>query len=308
MARILVFENSRVQRERSFEKNLDSKRDGLKLTRNGMLRSATLTAVGSLAAGVAHEINNPTGFVSSNLFTLARYIDDFKAILDAYAQLKLELAGIPDGQPLPCSVIERCRAINVLEREIDLAFVLEDSRQLIGESKAGTQRIQKIVSDLMNLGLPDFGTREAIDINSCVESALTSVFNEINCTADISKDFAELPKVVGCPKAIWRVLSNVLTNAAQAVEGQGTIRITTRTQPEGVQIKIEDTGIGIARDKLGRIFDPFFTTRQVGHGTGLGLSTVYHTIQCHGGHIEVSSQVDVGTTFIIHLPFHPPES
>jgi signal transduction histidine kinase len=279
-----------------------------KSVRDGMLRSETLAAVGSLAAGVAHEINNPTGFVSSNLFTLARYIDDFKAVLDAYAHLKRALAGISDGQPLSSSVIRHCREISVLEREIDLTFVMGDSLQLIAESKAGIQRIQKIVSSLMDLVHSDYGVLEAIDINSYIESALISVLKEINCTPVILKDFSELPEVMGYPKAICQVLSNVLINAAQAVEDKGAIRITTRTQPEGVLIKIEDTGIGIARDKLGRIFDPFFTTREVGQGTGLGLSVVYNAIQCHGGNIEVSSRVGVGTTFIIHLPFHPPES
>lgn len=276
-------------------------------TQNRILQSEKMAAVGYLAAGLAHEINNPTAFVSSNLFTLARYIDGFKAMLEAYAQLKEALVGMMTLRRLPSPVKQRCRAIADMEKEIDLEFVLEDSRQLIFESKEGTQRIQKIISKLKDFAQPGQGPLEEIDINSCVDSALSLVLNEISNKPEILKDFSELPKVKGYPQSIWLVFVNLLFNAAQAVEGQGNISIATRTRPEGVQIQIQDTGVGIAQETLGRIFDPFFTTKPVGQGTGLGLSMAYNAIEKHGGYIEVSSQVGVGSTFIVHLPFRPPE-
>ncbi len=272
-----------------------------------ILQSEKMAAVGYLAAGLAHEINNPTAFVSSNLFTLARYIDGFKAMLDAYAQLKEALFGMMTVRRLPSPLKQRCQAIADMEKEFDLDFVLEDSRQLIFESKEGTQRIQKIVSNLKDFAQPGHGPLEEIDINACVESALSLVLNEINNKPEIFRDFSELPKVKGYPQSIWLVFVNLLFNAAQAIEGQGSISIATRTRPEGVQIQIQDTGVGIAQEMLGRIFDPFFTTKPVGQGTGLGLSMAYNAIGKHGGYIEVSSQVGVGSTFIVDLPFRPPE-
>jgi len=290
-----------------FKEKLEVPPEELKHTQARIIQAEKMAAVGYLAAGLAHEINNPTAFVSSNLFTLAKYIDDFKAILDAYAQLKQELVGTMAVQPLPSPVMQRCQAIKDLEKEFDLEYVLEDSRQLICESKEGTRRIQKIVSDLKEFAEPGHGALEEIDINSCVESALSLALKESNNTPEIIKDFSELLKVKGYPQAIWLVFVNLLVNAFQATDGQGSISITTRTRPQGVQIQIQDTGIGIAQDMLEKIFDPFFTTKQVGQGTGLGLSMAYNAIKRHGGQIEVSSQVGVGTTFIIDLPSIPPE-
>lgn len=276
-------------------------------TRARVLQSEKMAAVGYLAAGLAYEINNPTAFVSGNPFTLARYIDDFKAILDAYARLKQELVGMMTTQHLPFSVKEGFQTKSNLEKELDLEFVLEDSRQLIFESKEGTQRIQRIVSNLKDFAQPGHGPLEEIDINACLESALRFVLNEIDAKPEVFEDFSELPKVKGYPQSIWLVFVNLLLNAAQAVKGQGNISIATLTRPAGVQIRIQDTGIGIAQEMLGSIFDPFFTTKPVGQGTGLGLSMAYNAIEIHGGHIKVTSQVGAGTTIILNLPLSPPE-
>jgi two-component system, NtrC family, sensor kinase len=278
----------------------------MKQTPSDLILREKLAAVGRLAAGIAHEINNPAAFVSSNLYSLARYLDDLKTLLDGHAQLKQELDGVMAGQPLPSTVIQRCQALAVLEKEIDLEFVLEDSRQLISESKEGTRRIQRIVSDLMEFTQPGHDALEEIDINASLESALNRVWNEIQDRAEVFKDFAELPRVKGYPQLLKQVFYNLLVNAAQAIEGQGKISITTRQRPQRVQIQIQDTGMGIAREILGRIFDPFFTTKQVGQGVGLGLWMVHTAIIKHGGAIDVASQIGVGTTFIIDLLISPP--
>ena len=301
--------DERIQAEKALKQSkerLEQTLEELGRTQAQMLQSEKMASVGFLAAGVAHEINNPNGFVSSNLFTLAQYLDDLKTILAAYAQLKLEVDGVPVGQTLPSAVKQHCQAITILEKEMDLGFVLEDSQQLISQSKEGTDRIQKIVSDLKVFAHSGCGAFEEIDINAGLESALNLVWNEIKYKADVSRDFAELPKVTGDPQIISQVFVNLLINAVQAIEDKGRISIATRAQPESVQIQIQDTGSGIPQDALGKIFDPFFTTKQVGQGTGLGLNMVYNAIKKHGGEIEVTSQVGIGTTFIVELPISPP--
>jgi signal transduction histidine kinase len=303
--------DERIQTEKALKQSkqkLEKTLEDLGQSQSQVLLSEKMASVGYLAAGMAHEINNPNGFVSSNLFTLAQYLEDFKTILEAYTQLKQELDGVLAGQPLPYGVKERCQAITILEKEMDLGFVLEDSQELISQSKEGTSRIQKIVSDLMEFAHLGHDVLEKIDINASLASALKLIWNGIRYKAEVSMDFAELPKVTGYPQIISQVFINLLLNAAQAIEGKGKISITTRARPKGVQIQIQDTGSGIPREILGRIFDPFFTTKQVGQGTGLGLNMVYNAIKKHDGDIEVTSQVGIGTTFTVDLPINPPEN
>ena len=268
-----------------------------------LLQSEKMASIGKLAAGVAHEINNPTGFVSSNLKTLSDYIEDIIGLFKEYRKLisKLKKNSGTSGPPLP-EISEQVKRIVALEKEVDLDFVLKDIFELIDESKEGTERIKKIVQDLKDFAHPGQDKPKFADINQNMDSTVNVVWNELKYRADVSKDYGDLPQVQCYPQLLNQVFMNLLINAAQSIEKRGEINIKTRADNGYVEIKISDTGSGIPKENLYRIFDPFFTTKDVGKGTGLGLNVAYNIIKKHHGKIDVKSAVGKGTTFTIKIP------
>jgi signal transduction histidine kinase len=276
----------------------------LKDSQAQVLQSEKMASVGQLAAGVAHEINNPTGFVSSNLKTLAEYQEDIAGIITEYRGL-FNLLRQEEQEKLWSKLPTLIRKITELEDELDIDFILNDVPDLIRESHEGAERIKKIVMDLKDFAHPGEDTMQTADINHCIESTLNVIWNELKYKAEVIRDFDALPMVVCFPQQLNQVFMNILVNAAQAMEEKGEILISTRGVNGNAEIAIRDNGPGIPEENLSQIFDPFFTTKDVGKGTGLGLNIVYNIVKKHDGSIDVKSRVGEGTTFTIRIPFEP---
>lgn len=250
-----------------------------------------MASVGQLAAGVAHEINNPMGFISSNLTSLAKYI----AKLKAFEAALMERAGVTGDTALVAE-------LSGIKKTMKIDFVLEDMESLLAESLDGAERVRRIVQDLKSFSHVDEADLKAVSINENLDSTLNIVRNEIKYVADVVKEYAELSPVTCRPQQINQVFMNLLVNAAHAIEGHGVITVRTWQENQHVYVSIQDTGKGIAPENLTRIFEPFFTTKPVGKGTGLGLSICYDIIHKHGGDIHVTSELGTGTTFVVKLP------
>jgi two-component system, NtrC family, sensor kinase len=286
--RNLAEANKALKAERERQEELIGK---LAQAQSQLLQSEKLAAIGQLAAGVAHEINNPVGFVNSNLGTLKRYIDHLLATLAAYEAAEGEL------------LIETRTTLMELKQRVDLAFLREDVGTLITESTDGLQRVTRIVQDLKDFSHVDASTMQWADLEHGLDSTLNVAWNELKYKAEVVKEYGGIPEVECIASQINQVFMNLLVNAAQAIAERGTITIrTAREGDDHVRIEVSDTGCGICPENLKKIFDPFFTTKPVGKGTGLGLSLAYGIIRKHGGKIEVSSELGVGTTFKITLP------
>ncbi len=255
-------------------------------------QSERMASIGRLAAGVAHEINNPIGFVYSNLGTLERYVQDTLGMIDLYEQAESSITD-PEVQA----------RLDAAKARLDMAFLKADLRALMDESRDGITRVKKIVQSLK-----DFSHVDASDewnfsnLHSGIESTLNIVNNEIKYKAEVVKEYGELPEVECLSSQLNQVFMNLLVNAAHAIEERGTITIRTGRQAEEVWVEVADTGKGIAPEHLKNIFDPFFTTKPIGKGTGLGLSLSYGIMQKHHGRIEVQSEVGKGTAFRVWVP------
>lgn len=267
-----------------------------------LVHSEKLASVGQLAAGVAHEINNPTGFVRGNLETQRKYINDLNSILLAYAQLENDLTQLDPQRP-------SLHAIAELKSKIDLDYILEDLTDLTEESLDGATRIQNIVQDLKSFSRIDNQGNQVVDLNQeVIETSLRLVSSEIKYKCDIKKDLEPLPAIACKPGEISQVIMNLLINACDAIEETGTICIASYASENSVYVDVSDTGAGISDEELLKLFDPFYTTKDIGKGTGLGLSICQAIIQRHGGEIHVRSNIGVGTTFTICLPITTQES
>jgi signal transduction histidine kinase len=258
-----------------------------------IVQSEKLASIGQLAAGVAHEINNPIGFVFSNFGSLEDYLARLFRMLAAYRQEEEALAGTP-------AALRLAR----LRDEIELDYLREDIPALMSESKDGIRRVRKIVQDLKDFSHVDTRQEwETVNLHAGLDSTLNIVGNEIKYKADVIRDYGALPDVECLPNELNQVFMNLLVNAAHALgDGRGTITVRTRQVTTEAWVEVADSGSGIAPADLKRIFDPFFTTKPVGKGTGLGLSLSYGIIKKHGGRIEVNSELGVGTTFRVCVP------
>lgn len=263
-----------------------------------LVRSEKLASVGQLAAGVAHEINNPISFITSNLGTLKSYVEVMAQLTAGYRSY-LKCAKQGSVQP---DILEKMHQLE--EEEEDIEFVLEDIEGLLTDSIEGSKRIKDIVQGLMSFSRVDDAQVSNEDIHEGINSTLKVVANEIKYNCEVIKNFGVLP-LVSCNLAqVNQVFMNLIVNAAQAMESQGTITITTKIDGANAVLEFRDNASGIPANKIGSIFDPFFTTKPIGSGTGLGLSISYGIIQRHGGTIEVDSEVGVGTTFSVRLPLN----
>lgn len=297
--------NSRLvdQKTQIEEKNkkLEQTLKKLEETQAQILQSEKMASIGQLAAGVAHEINNPTGFVSSNLKTLIDYQKDLNDLVKMYRGFLSNLNEKWEGRA-PETVMAEVEKIAAHEEEVDIEFVQEDIMDLINDCREGTDRIKKIVIDLKDFAHPGEDRIQSTDINKGLESTLNVVNNEIKYVATVKKDFGDISPVDAYPQQLNQVFMNILVNAAQAIEVKGEISIKTRDVDGFVKITLSDTGSGISKENLSKIFDPFFTTKDVGKGTGLGMNIAYNIINKHNGTISVESEVGKGTTFTILLP------
>ena len=263
-----------------------------------LLQSEKLAVIGQLAAGVAHEINNPVGFVLSNMGTLAEYADSLVNLLSAYKNFEdCVQSGVPE------KVFQALESLRQQKEAIDLDFILEDLESLVAESADGAERVGRIVQNLRDFSHLDRQQRMPTDINAGIDSTLNIIWNELKYKVQIEKDYGDFPEVVCFPMELNQVFMNLLMNSAQAIEDRGTIAIKTYRQEDFVYVAISDTGNGMSPEVQQRIFEPFFTTKEVGEGTGLGLS-MCHTIIAdkHGGEITCESERGKGTTFTLKIP------
>ncbi len=279
----LRLSNDALQTEISERKHLESQ----------LVQSEKLASIGQLAAGVAHEINNPISFVISNLGALAEYHTAMFSMLAAHEEAQSSI-----GSP------ETVARLAGLRKSLALDLCQEDLPVLMRETRDGVVRVQQIVRDLKDFSrVDDSHDWQWTDVHQGIDSTLALVASEVKPKADVVKEYGALPNVECLPSQINQVVMSLLRNAAQAIGGdRGQITVRTGVDDQHVWIEIDDTGSGIAAKNLPRIFDPFFTTKPVGQGRGLGLSLSYGIVQAHRGRIDVRSEVGKGSAFRVLLP------
>jgi two-component system NtrC family sensor kinase len=255
-----------------------------------VLQVEKMASLGQLAAGVAHELNNPAGFIYSNIDLLKEHIERLKRCLSDY-----------DDVELPPEAAARIAAI---KKEIDYDNIVADLASILSDCHIGAERIRDVVQNLRLFSRLDEAAVKRVDLNEGIESTVRLLSGYYKSgSISLIRDYGEIPQVNCYAAQLNQVWMNLLVNATQAMgESRGEVRITTRCEGRTVIVSISDTGPGIAPEQLKKIFDPFFTTKPIGEGTGLGLSISHGIIERHGGKIEVESTPGQGTTFTVSLP------
>jgi signal transduction histidine kinase len=269
----------------------------LRSAQDQLLQSERLASIGQLAAGVAHEINNPIGYVFSNFGTLEAYLERLFEMLEAYEEAEAALAG---------SII--AIKLETLRARVELDFLKQDIPMLMSESKEGLSRVRKIVQYLKEFSRVDTHQEWVwASLHHGIDSTLNIVANEIKYRADVRREYGALPEIECLPSELNQVFLNLLVNAAQAIgPARGLIVVRSGDAGDEVWVEVEDDGGGIAPEHLPHVFDPFFTTKPVGRGTGLGLSLSYGIVQKHHGRIDVRSEPGRGSCFRVTLPVRRP--
>ncbi|MGX5172997.1 sensor histidine kinase [Aliikangiella sp. IMCC44653] len=263
----------------------------LKAAQSQLVHSEKMASVGQLAAGVAHEINNPLGYVNSNLNSLKEYVKDLGIFI----------------RELEAGIIEQAEETSVkllssLKEKHDIEFILTDTDELVSESIFGMDKVKKIIQSLKNFTHAGEEMKQLTDINQCIDETIRIVWNEIKYHCEIDKQFGEVPEIYCYPSQLNQVFMNLMINAGHAIKENGLIKVSTEADEDWITIRFQDNGSGIDKKNLSQLFNPFFTTKPVGEGTGLGLSISYGIIENHQGTIQVESEVGAGTCFIIKLP------
>lgn len=259
-----------------------------------VVQQEKMASIGLLAAGVAHEINNPIGYITSNLNSLSKYTDKLVHFIEA------------QNSALDQSVDTPAKAeVSELRKQIKLDYLISDLRELISETLDGSRRVSKIVQDLQNFSRADGNDTVQCNLNETIKSTINIVRNEIKYVAELELRLAEMPPVICRPQQIGQVILNLLLNAAHSIQENGLIALETACDGDTVEIRVSDNGCGIRQEHLDKIFEPFFTTKESGKGTGLGLAISRDIVKRHGGELLVQSEQGAGTTFTVRLPLSP---
>jgi signal transduction histidine kinase len=270
------------------EQSLEQQNKALREAQAALVQNEKLASLGRLAAGVAHEINNPIAYVTNNMAVLRRDMQAALGVLELYR----------GGRPAEAAA---------REQEADLPFFLEHFARLCDKSLEGLQRIRDIVRNLRDFARLDEAEFKEADLNAAAATALEMVAHEMRAReVEVRTELQPLPAVLCHPGKVNQVLLNLVVNAMQACTARGVVTVRSRAEAPGVVLEVEDTGSGIAPEHRPRLFEPFFTTKPVGQGTGLGLAVSYGIVRDHGGAIEVESEVGRGSTFRVRLPLRPP--
>ena len=274
----------------------------LKASQLQLIQSEKMASLGQMVAGVAHEINTPLGYVKNNIEMMEMFFEDSQGLVGASQALAdTLLSPTSDERELQ----ERLAAL-AAARDGQTGNRDGDVQRLFADTRFGIEQISKLVMNLKNFSRLDRAATADVDLNECLDSAVLLARNVLKNRVEVVRQYGELPRISCMPSQLNQVFLNMLTNAAQAIEGAGRILLKTETEEGWLKVTVQDTGKGIPADVLARIFDPFFTTKPVGQGTGLGLSISYQIVQQHGGDIRVTSQPGKGTRFTVRLPLTPP--
>ena len=263
----------------------------IKRSQAKVLHQEKMASIGQLAAGVAHEIDNPIGFINSNLSTLGKYLSRLSGFLAV--QSECIAAGAPP---------EQAESVRQQKATLKIDYIVKDLEDLVRESLEGAERVRSIVADLKSFSRADESEFKQADLNDCLRSTINIVWNEIKYKATLKKELGEIPRTRCYPQQMNQVFMNLLVNAAYAIEQQGVITVRSWEEDGYVCVSVADTGRGIPEANLNRIFDPFFTTKEVGKGTGLGLSITYDIVKKLNGEITVRSEPGEGTVFTVRIP------
>lgn len=283
-----MLEQSVSERTKALEESLKK----LSMAQNKLFEQEKLASIGLLAAGVAHEINNPTGYLISNTQTLSEYLSIFNTLFDLYEQSEKENR---------LEILERIKSI---KDEENFIFIREDIKNLLNDSIKGAQRISNIVKGLQTFAQKDDGHQSELQLSTVIEGSLNVLCNKMKYHCTISKKLNRVPGILGSARQLEQVIVNILLNAVEAIDDEGKISIElySRNKRKEVVLEIKDSGSGIETHNLKRIFEPFFTTRDVNQGTGLGLAIAHGIIQNHKGKIEVESEKGKGSLFRLQFP------
>ncbi len=289
----------RRAREKFQETNQKLKEAYIKLRKAWLhiLQQEKMASIGQLAAGIAHEINNPIAYVISNLNSLAAYTDKIIKFLNEQLKVIEKITGFDIDE---CN--KMINGINEKKHKYKIDFILEDIKSLVQESVIGSNKIKKIVQDLKDFSYIDQEQYKPADLNKGLDNTINILRNELKHKVILKKDYKNIPLTNCNPGQLNQVFMNIILNAVQSIKDKGEIIVKTRHIKSDIIISISDTGCGIKKNDLNRLFEPFFSTKDVGSGTGLGLSTSFEIVKNHNGEINVKSEVDKGTMFIIKIP------
>jgi signal transduction histidine kinase len=272
----------------------------LKASQLQLIQSEKMASLGQMVAGVAHEINTPLGYVKNNIEMMEMFFESSRAVVEASNALAdVLLSPASSEQEL------QLRLATLAELRQQPSGEADDLVKLFADTRFGIDQISELVQNLKNFSRLDRAAAADVDLNECLESAVLLARNVLKTRVEVVRQYGALPRISCMPSQLNQVFLNMLTNAAQAIEGPGKILLKTETEESWLKVTVQDTGKGIPADTLPRIFDPFFTTKPVGQGTGLGLSISYQIVQQHGGDIRVTSQPGKGTRFTVRLPLTP---
>jgi PAS domain S-box-containing protein len=288
---------SKVMRDMNERRKAEEERHRMQAS---MLQGQKLQAIGQLSAGIAHEINNPVGYILSNLNTMGEYCQDLRKLIETAAAAARDWEEKRD----PSAALERYVR---LSKDTHADRLLADLADIVSDCKLGGEKIRDIVRSLREFSHVDPSELHPTDLNKCLEDALRICWNEIKYKATVHKDYGALPPVPCYAQRLGQVFVNLLVNAGQAIPKKGEIYLTTRAENGEAVIRIRDTGRGIAPEHMGKVFEPFFTTKEIGAGTGLGLHVAYKIITAHRGRIDVASEVGKGTEFTVRVPLEGPK-
>jgi PAS domain S-box-containing protein len=292
----------RRQREELEERVRHATRE-LEARQAQLIQSEKLASLGQMAASIAHEINNPVGYVSSNVSTLGAYTSVMRRLLELYVQVE-EILG-PGAPDTVAELLDQARELRKQER---LDEILLDMDELLSDAREGITRIREFIQDLKTFVREETGTAQQADLNKLLQVTLRMLRHELKYKVQVRLDFGPLPLVRCFPTQLNQVFVNLLVNAAHAIEQRGEVHIITRREGNEVLVRIKDTGKGMSQETLSKLFTPFFTTKPAGQGTGLGLSICYAIINRHKGRIEVESELGKGTTFTVRVPLSEEEA
>jgi signal transduction histidine kinase len=311
----LGYEVYRLQREnlvlRAGSTESEDELKKLQSSQAQVIHTTKLASLGQMVAGVAHEINTPLGFVKSNVEVVGDLLDDYRKLVtqyDAAVQYCLQPVDLIFGadkaslEKLVKHVEEARRKLFEARKAVETSPLLKDAKELLGDAGEGLTQLSALVLNLKGFSRVDRDGMDMMDLNEGVDSALTIAQHQLRDRVKVVKHLQPLPKVRCMASQMNQVFLNLITNAAQAIDGDGVLTIDSMADAHEVRISFSDTGCGIPDDVLPKIFDPFFTTKPVGEGTGLGLSIVHKIVKSHGGSIKVRTTPKKGTTFTVSLP------